>query len=108
MTERIDVFYSRIDLSDLVESMRGPAYHKYLIYTDKTGNRRILRAGPDHHGSASEAVSPPGDPHAGSSYGPVRFYDGPFRDGGPDYKHHSDNLGEPFLTGDDLSQASID
>ena len=43
MTERIDVFYNRIVLPRTVEEIRGPAYHKYLVYTDKAGNRHILR-----------------------------------------------------------------
>jgi hypothetical protein len=105
MTERIDVYYSRINLPQWAEKVRGPVYHKYLIYTDKGGQRRILRAGPSNdQGSTSEAISPPADPNSESSYGPVRFYDGPF-EGAPEYQDHSESLGELLFKGDDLSQA---
>lgn len=104
MTERIDVYYSRIKLPQWAEDLRGPAYPKYLIYTNNSGQRRILRAGPDHYGSTSEAISPPADSNSESSYGPVRFYDGPF-EGAPEYADHSQSLGELLFKGDDLSHA---
>ena len=103
MTERIDVFYSRINLPPWAERVTGPAYHKYLIYTDKAGMRSILRAGPDHYGSTIDAVSPATNPYSASSYGAVRFADGPFDSSNPDFADHADSLAESLLEGDDLS-----
>jgi hypothetical protein len=103
MTERIEAFYSRIDLPDLVEKVRGPAYHKYLIYTDKSGQRSILRAGPDHYGPLVDTVSPAVNPYEGSSFGPVRFQDAPFDDASPDFADHANSLSESLLKGEDLS-----
>lgn len=105
MTERIDVYYSRIGLPKFIEDVRGAAYHKYLVYTDKAGDQHVLRAGPSQYGPNSDAVSPPTNPHAGSSYGPVRFFNGQFRKGAPDFGSHATSLGEPFLSGDDLSES---
>lgn len=106
MTERIDVFYNRIVLPRTVEEIRGPAYHKYLVYTDKAGNRHILRAGPDHYGSIGDIISPPENPHSDGSFGPLRFFDGEFKKDAdyeaPDYEGHAESLGEPLLEGEDL------
>ena len=66
MAESINVHYSRIDLSAPVEGIVGPVYHKYLIYTDSADRRHILRAGPDHYGPNSDAISPPVNPYAQS------------------------------------------
>lgn len=104
MTERIDAYYSRINLPEFVEDIRGPAYHKYLVYTDKAGERYILRAGPDRAGETSEAISPPSDPNDGSSFGPVRFLDSRF-EFSPEYDDHPASLGEPLMTGEDLSDS---
>jgi len=102
MTERIDVFYSRVPTP--IESTIGPVYHKYLVYTDKAGKRHSLRAGPTpgHHGSSWDAISPPSDPNEESPYGPVRFEDGAFEKS-VDYEDHPNSLGEPLLAADDLS-----
>lgn len=105
MTERIDVFYSRIALPRAVEKLRGPAYHKYLLYTDGAGQQHILRAGPDRYGPNTDAISPPVNPHAASSFGPVHSLDRPFDASSPEYAQHGSSLGEPLLTGDDLSES---
>ena len=94
MTERIDVYYSRISLPKFIEDVRGPAYHEHLVHTDKSGEQYILRAGPDHYGPAGDAVSPPTNPHMESSYGPVRFLDRQFDDLSPEYRDHKSSLGE--------------
>jgi hypothetical protein len=103
MAEQIDVFYSRINLPPAIENFRGPAYHKYLVYTDKAGQKSLLRAGPDRYGATSEALSAPIYPNATSSFGPVRFLDGRLEEG-PEYETHSQSLGEPLLSGDDFSE----
>ena len=105
MSESIDVFYSRINLPASVEGIVGPVYHKYLIYTDSSDRRHILRAGPDHYAPNSDALSPPVNPHAKSSSGPVRFLDRQFDKTSPEYKTHAQSLGEPLLKGDDLSSS---
>lgn len=102
MTERIDVFYRRVPTP--TESLIGPVYHKYLIYTDKAGKRYSLRAGPDHGASSSNAINAPSDPNQESPYGPVRFEDAPFEKGkSTEYRGHEQSLGEPYLAGNDLS-----
>lgn len=105
MAESIDAYYSRINLPVSVEGIVGPVYHKYLIYTDSADHRHILRAGPDHYGPNSDAISPPVNPYAQSSFGPVRFLDREFDDTSPEYKTHDQSLSEPLLKGDDLSGA---
>lgn len=103
MTERIDVFYRQVPTG--IESVIGPVYHKYLIYTDKTGKRYSLRAGPDRDASSSNAISPPSDANEESAYGPVRFEDAPFEENrSTEYDGHQWSLGEPYLAGKDLSE----
>lgn len=102
MSERIGVFYRKIPTP--IESAIGPVYHKYLVYTDKQGNRYSLRAGPDHGASSSNAISPPADPNQESPYGRVRFEDAPFEQGeSTEYRGHALSLGETYLAGEDFS-----
>jgi hypothetical protein len=93
MTEKIDVFYRQVPTG--IEWLTGPAYHKYLVYTDKAGRRYSLRAGPDHGASRSNAIARPSDPNQASPYGPVRFEDAPFEEHkSSEFDEHAQSLGE--------------
>jgi hypothetical protein len=96
-------FYRQVPIG--IEWLTGPAYHKYLVYTDKVGRRHSLRGGPDHGASRSNAVGRPADPNQASPYGPVRFEDSSFEEGtSTEFDGHAQSLGEPYLVGEDLSE----
>lgn len=97
MAEKIEVGYKPIFGENSV------VYHKYIIYTDKNGNRFYARGGPgDQRGISNEAGGSGGGTFP---YGVIVTEHGEYRPGTIDWDGSGAHPREVIATGDNLSEA---